>query len=249
MRIETDGSASDRSHDTQTMMDRVPAASALLPLHVWLSPAFPVGGFAYSHGIETAVDEDDITDAESLQGWIEDLLAHGSLRNDAILLANAYRFVHEGAWPQAITVNELALALCGSKERHLETISQGNAFLLAVRAAWPSADLERLAELAPDGVAYPVALAVAAAAHRQPLVATIEAYLLGFVANLTSAAVRLGPIGQTDGQRVIARLVPLLTLSAGKAAQASLDDLGGAALRSDVASMRHETLYSRLFRS
>ncbi len=249
MRIETDGSATDRSHDTQSMTDSAPSGSALLPLHVWLSPAFPVGGFAYSHGIETAVDENDITDAESLQGWIEDLLAHGSLRNDAILLANAYRCIHEGAWAQALEVNDLALALCGSKERHLETISQGNAFLLAVRAAWPASDLERLAESAVTGVAYPMALAVAAAAHRQPLVATIEAYLLGFVANLTSAAVRLGPIGQTDGQRVIARLVPQLTVSARKAAEASLDDLGGAALRSDIAAMRHETLYSRLFRS
>lgn len=216
---------------------------------VWLSPAFPVGAFAYSHGLEWACEAGDIRDAATLTGWLRDLLEHGSLRNDAILCACAFRAAACGNDAALAETAEYALALAGSAERRLETVTQGNAFVIAARAAWPCAALDRLKDKVPSDVAYPVALGTAAAGHGLPLSATLEAFGLGIVANLISAAVRLGAIGQTDGQRVTAALLPASTLLAREAEGAGLDAIGGCAFRSDIASLRHETQYSRLFRS
>ena len=228
---------------------RMTIDAGALPLLVWLSPAFPVGAFAYSHGLEWAVEAGDVRDAATLRNWISDLLAHGAARNDAVLLACAHRAAGAGDGAALAETAELALALQPSRERRLEAGGQGTAFLSMARAAWPCAALDHLAALAEGDVAYPVAVGVAAAGNGVPLAATLDAFELAFVANQVSAAVRLGPIGQTDGQRVIAALVPAVRATAASARAATLDDLGGAAFRSDLASMRHETQYTRLFRS
>lgn len=222
---------------------------AHLPLMIWLSPAFPVGGFAYSHGLEWAFETGDLHDAEGLADWLGALVEHGSLANDLILFAAAWHASRAGAAPALAEVAELALALANSAERRLETVTQGNAFLAAIAAAWTCAALDGLRAAWPGDVAYPVAVAVAAGGHAQPLLPALEAFGLAFVANLVSAAVRLGIVGQTDGQRVTARLAPLLRAAAARAEAATLDDLGACAFRSDLASLRHETQYSRLFRS
>lgn len=224
-------------------------SSAHLPLMVWLSPAFPVGAFAYSHGLEWVHEAGDVTDAPSLEGWIADLLHFGAPRNDAILFTATYRAAGEGDGPALASVAELALALASSEERRLETATQGDAFLAAIARAWPCAAVERLKASWAEPVAYPVAVAVAAVGHGLPLDDSLEAFLLGFVSNLVSAAVRLGIVGQTDGQRVIAALIPGVRELAAFAVDASLDDLGGCAFRSDLAALRHETQYTRLFRS
>ena len=220
-----------------------------LPLMVWLSPAFPVGAFAYSHGLEWACEVGDIHDAATLTAWLRDLLEHGSLRNDAILCGCAFRAAASADEAALAETAEYALALAGSAERRLETVTQGNAFVIAARAAWPCPALDRLKAVVPGDVAYPVALGVTATGHGLPLLSTLEAFGLGIVANLISAAVRLGAIGQTDGQRVTAALLPASTLLAREAQEAGLDAIGGCALRSDIAALRHETQYSRLFRS
>ena len=217
-----------------------------LPLLIWFSPAFPVGTFAYSHGLEWAVESGAVKDAASLRDWLSALLQHGGARNDAIIFAHAWRAA-EGADAAALAeINSLALALAGARERLLETASQGNAFVTAARAAWPCAALYGL----PSGdIAYPVAAACTAAGHGLALDAALPAFILGFTANLVFAAVRLGPIGQTDGQRVIAVLLPQVRALAVEAEAADLDDLGGCAFIADIAAMQHETQYSRLFRS
>jgi urease accessory protein len=220
-----------------------------LPLLVWFSPAFPVGAFAYSHGLEWAHEAGDVTDAGGLEGWLADLLGQGSARNDAILFAEAYRAAGAEDGSRLRGVAELAVALAGSAERRLETTQQGNAFVTAVAKTWPCDAVRLLAEAWPGPVAYPVAAGVAAAGHRISLGSALEAFALGFVANLVSAAVRLGAVGQTDGQRVTAALVPAVRDLAAKAAELTLEDLGGAAFRSDLAALRHETQYTRLFRS
>jgi urease accessory protein len=220
-----------------------------LPLMIWLSPAFPVGAFAYSHGLEWAHEAGDVHDAASLDVWLRDLLEHGAARNDAILLATAYRAVHDGAWDEVARIAELAAALATSRERHLETTAQGNAFIQAARAAWPCGACDELARVWRGDIAYPVALGVASAGHDLPLAATLDAFLAAFVGNLVSAAVRLGVVGQTDGQRLIAALLPLVEETARAAHDATLDDLGAAAFRSDLAALKHETQYTRLFRS
>lgn len=220
-----------------------------MPLMIWLSPAFPVGAFAYSHGLEWAFEAGDLHDAASLRDWLDALVSHGSLRNDLILFAVAYRAVRRGEDAALREAAELGLALAGSAERRLETVTQGNAFVAALQAAWPCAAVERLPDIWSQDVAYPIAVALAAAGHDLPLPTSLEAYGLAFVANLVSAAVRLGVVGQTDGQRITAALVPALHDAAEAAGSATLDDLGSCAFRSDIASLRHETQYSRLFRS
>jgi urease accessory protein len=229
--------------------DEFAVGNGALPLLVWLSPAFPVGSFAFSHGLEWAAEAGDLRDAATVQGWIADLLDHGGARNDAILLAAAWRAARIGDGAELARINELALALAGSRERRLETSAQGNAFLATITAAWSREEIDRLARELGGDAAYPIAVALAAAAHGLALTATLEAYLVGLVTNLVSAAVRLGVIGQSDGQRVIAALIPAARAVARAAEESSLDDLGGAAFRSDLAALRHETQYTRLFRS
>jgi len=219
------------------------AEATFLPLSIWLSPSFPVGAFAYSHGLEWAVESGAVRDAASLRDWIGDLVTLGSARNDAILVAEAWRAARDAT--RLTGVHELALALAPSRERLLESAAQGAAFVTAIRAAWPC---ETLALFDGD-VAYPVALGAATAGHDLPLLPTLEHYLLAFVANLVSAGVRLGVIGQTDGQRITAALLPAVRATAQIAHSSTLDDLGSATLASDLASIQHETQYSRLFRS
>jgi urease accessory protein len=223
--------------------------SAHLLLLVWLSPAFPVGSFAYSHGLEWAHEAADVSDAASLQAWIADLLRFGAARNDAVVFAAAYRATAERNSPVLAEVAELALALATSAERRLETTTQGDAFVSAIASAWPCEAIDLLKRAWPQPVAYPVAVAVAAAGHGVPLQQALEASALGFTSNLVSAAVRLGVVGQSEGQRVTAvMLMPIRELAA-FAAGSTLEDLGGCAFRSDLAALRHETQYTRLFRS
>ncbi len=223
------------------------AEAALLPLMLWLSPAFPVGSFAYSQGLEWAVEAGDVKDARTLGGWLVDLLSFGAPRADAILFAESFRNAEAEDWPALAEANELAIALATSAERRLETTAQGAAFVAAARAAWDCAPLRALAEA--ERVAYPVAVAAAAAGHGLPLEASLQAFVLAQVAAAVSAVVRLGPIGQTDGQKVQATLIPRIRALAREAAGSTLADLGACAFRAEIAAMRHETQYSRLFRS
>ena len=231
-------------------MDAAEAAgSRELPLFLWLSPAFPVGSFAYSHGLEWAVEAGDVVDADTLAGWLADLAAFGAPRADAILFVAAHRAAGAADWRALNDVNELAIALAGSSERRLETTAQGAAFRLAAGAAWDCEPLAHVPERDGGPIAYPIAVAAAAAGHAMARERAVAAFVVALFANLVSAAVRLSVVGQTDGQRALAGILPALEAMAHEAAGATLDDLGAAAFRSDIAAMRHETQYSRLFRS
>ncbi|MGA0594197.1 urease accessory protein UreF [Enterovirga sp. CN4-39] len=233
---------------TITVTPTAMAEAGFLPLLCWLSPSFPVGAYAYSHGLEWAVEAGDLRDEASLESWLSDILHDGFGRNDAILLCAAYRAAASGSRAGLDAANELALAMAGSAEFRLETAQQGRSFLDAVGAAWPH---ERLGALAGDldEVALPVALGLASACHGIDLAATAKAYLVALAQNLVSAAIRLAPIGQTSGQRVLARLVPALSALADETLTLGLDDVGSATFRADLGSFRHETQYTRLFRS
>jgi urease accessory protein len=215
----------------------------------WLSPAYPVGAFSYSSGIEWAVEVGDISDAGSLRQWLETVIGQGAGFCDAVLLSHAHRAVAAHDDKALRSVAQLAAALAPSKERHLETAALGRAFVEATRAAWPCAALDRLAAVWDSAIAYPVAVGVAAAGHGIALEPALHAFLQGVAANLVSAGVRLIPLGQTDGQRILAALEPTIAATATRALASSLDDIGSAAFRADIASMRHETQYTRLFRS
>jgi urease accessory protein len=229
----------------RTRMTRDRTEPALLRLLAWLSPAFPTGAFAWSHGIEWAVEAGDIADPASLRAWLEDVLRHGAGRNDAILLRHA----HEAAAdPDAMAgLVELALAAQPTRERRAETVGQGNAFAAAA-VPWGAAVLQRLAARVGD-IPYPIALGALAAAHGIDAEAAVLGALQGFAANLVSAAVRLVPLGQSAGLAVLAGLAPTILAVAEETRKAGLDALGGACFRADLAAMRHETQYTRLFRS
>lgn len=207
----------------------------VLTLTQWLSPAFPVGAFTYSHGLEAAFGAGWLTDAASLEDWLAALLTHGSARTDATFLAAAYH----GHAPLA-EIDAHARAFAASAERLIEAEAQGAAFSKTVGAIW-GGDLSTLT--------YPVALGAAAAREGLSLPLTLTLYLQAFTANLIAAAQRLGPIGQTEGQRLLRTLTPLIESTARAAEPGTLDTIASAAFLSDIASMRHETQYARIFRS
>jgi urease accessory protein len=231
-----------------TMTDEA-GGGALYRLMAWLSPSYPVGAFSYSSGIEWAVEAGDIKDAESLRRWLAVVIGEGGAFCDAVFFVHTYRSLADPSDDALRAVAELAAAFAPSKERHLETTAQGAAFIAATRAAWPCAALDRLAAAWDGPAAYPVAVAVAAAGHGIALEPALHAYLHAVTANLISAGVRLVPLGQSDGQRVLAALEPVVEATAQKALATPLDRVGGAAFRADLASLLHETQYTRLFRS
>lgn len=224
-------------------------AAALYRLMTWLSPAFPVGGFSYSSGIEWAVEAGDITDAATLVDWLGAMLGDGSGFCDATFLVQAFRAAEAGEAHALQEIAELAAAFVPSRERQLETTSQGRAFIDIARAAWDAEGLDAMVAACAGPIVYPVAVGVVAACHGVRLEPTLHAFLHALVSNWISAASRLVPLGQTDGQRALAALEDAVAATAARALHATPDDLGSATFRADLASLRHETQYTRLFRS
>jgi urease accessory protein len=215
---------------------------ALLRLMAWLSPAFPIGGFAYSGGLERAVQDRLVCDAAGLAAWLGALLQHGSLRSDGILLVEAWRCHRDSA-----TLGEVAalgLALAGSAERHAETLQLGRGFSDAAKA-WPA----DVFDILPRDVPFPVAVGAIAAAHGIGVQPALAAFLQGAVSQAVSAGIRLNVCGQAQGLAVLAGAEPLIEALAARAQDLTLDDLGSATVQADIASLRHETQHSRLFRS
>ena len=225
------------------------SSAALYRLMAWLSPSYPVGAFSYSSGIEWAVETGDIKDADTLRRWLAVVIGEGGALCDAVFFTHAHRSLADPDDRSLCAVAELAAAFAPSKERHLETTAQGAAFIEATRAAWACPALDRLAAAWTGSVAYPVAVGVAAAGHGIPLEPALHAFLHAVTANLISAGVRLVPLGQSDGQRVLAALEPVVEATARRALIMPLDDVGSAAMGADLASLLHETQYTRLFRS
>lgn len=222
-------------------------SGALYRLMAWLSPSYPVGAFSYSHGIEWLVESGAIQDRDSLAAWIGDLLTLGSGRNDAILFAESWRAAQN---PDDLArIAETASAFCGSAERTLETEMQGDAFCDVTRRTWASPMLDRLVARYPHPICYPVAVAVAAADHGIALAPALRAYLHGFAANLVSAGVRLIPLGHSDGQRVLRALEARVEEAAVMGEGGDLSGLSSVTIMADLAAMKHETQYTRLFRS
>jgi len=224
-------------------------AAALYRLMAWLSPAYPVGAFSYSSGIEWAVEAGDIKDAESLRQWLAVTLAEGSGFCDAVFFVHAHRAIGANDEAGLRAVAELAAAFVASKERLLETTTQGRAFLDATRAAWPCDAIARLEAAWSGAMPLPVAVGVVCAGHGIGCDASLHAFLHALTANWISAGVRLVPLGQTGGQRVLAALEPVVATTAARAIKTPLAEVGSAALRADLATMHHETQYTRLFRS
>jgi urease accessory protein len=207
-----------------------------LTLAQLLSPSFPVGAFAYSHGLETAIQGGTLSSANQVQDWLRALLEHGGARTDAVLLNAAYRAGEHNS----LQIDATARAFAASRERLMESDLQGAAFCDTVKSVW-DIDLGRLT--------YPVAVGCAAQAMHLDPELTTAMYLQAFVSNLCAAAMRLVPLGQTDGQRIMAALKPLCASQAHALQGSTLTDLHSNSFLSDIAAMRHETQYSRVFRT
>lgn len=225
------------------------AAAALYRLMTWLSPSFPIGAFSYSSGIEWAVEAGEIVDAASLQDWLTAILADGAGFCDGVFLAQAYRAASSGDHAGLRDIAELAATFVPSRERQLETSAQGRAFIDIARSAWNCDGLDQIIAGCDGAIVYPVAVGLVSAAHAMPLAPTIHAFFHALASNWISAGARLVPLGQTDSQRTLAALEPVVAATATRALTASLDDLGSATFRADLAGMHHETQYTRLFRS
>jgi urease accessory protein len=228
------------------------APRSLIRLQGWLSPAFPSGSYSYSHSLEAAVESQRIHDRQSLVDWLDADLRYGSMRNDAIFFVDAWRCATGGHCTRLLEIAELAAAFRGTAEFSLEASQQGTSCLATLRDVWPEPLIERFGEelrLRRIQPVLPVVLAVRSATQRVPVGVALRAFMHGFVSNLVTAGVRLIPLGQTDGQRAIAELENAVLDASERAMTATLEDLGSAALMVDLASMSHETQYTRLFRS
>jgi urease accessory protein len=224
----------------------------LLRLQSWLSPIFPIGSYSYSHGLEWVVEARQIDDRRSLVDWLEADLRHGSGWNEAIFFNEAWRCTSGNDLARLFAIAELAAAFRGTSELALESSQQGSACLTMLRQAWPDRILDWLAQVLCERHVQPalgVVLGVALARQGIPARLALSAFLHGYVANLVTAGVRLIPLGQTDGQLAIAELEDAVLATAVQAMEATLGDVGSAAIMVELASMAHETQYTRLFRS
>ena len=224
--------------------------AALYRLLVWFPPMFPVGAFSYSHGLEAAAERGKVYDCDSLQHWIAAVLAYGTGRIDADILRDAHRAALAADLEALEIANRRALAFRATAEMALESAAQGEAFLAACRAAWPDPRLDAWTTTLDAG---PVCCAAAAGAATAwagiPLGCALTAYLQAMTANLVSAGLRLGLVGQTDGQRILAALEPIVGMAVANALIRDSSAFGGASLAVDLASMAHEIQYTRLFRT
>ena len=233
---------------TTTMMDE----SALYRLLAWSSPSYPTGAFSYSHGLERAVEDGSVGDLDTLVDYVTAVLSRGGAWVDAVLFVYAWRATSSLDWSHLDELTELAAAFRGSAETALESHQQGTAFLEVTRKAWPHPTLEALAKRAANThipVTHCIAVAVACAADEIALQPALHAYLHAVAANLVSAGARLIPLGQTHAQIAIAHLAPIICGVSSRASSTSIDDLGTAAPAVELCSLRHETQYTRLFRS
>lgn len=224
--------------------------SGICRLLAWLSPAFPVGSFAFSHALEAAAESGSVADRASLQNWVSAVIVCGSGRIDSDILRDAYRVAAVDDVEALLFANRRGLAFRATAEMAIETTAQGAAFLDTCRAAWPEPFLDRWAK-ALDGASVCYAAAVGAAIARAglPLEWALTAYLQAMASNLVSTGLRLGIVGQTDGQRILAALEPVICTAAARALTREPEAFGSATFAVELASMAHETQYTRLFRS
>ena len=234
---------------------RIEAGSAFagpLLLQLWLSPAFPVGSYSYSHGLESAVESGIVKTRHDLERWIGGVLAFGSGRSDALLLRETHQAVATRAIPRFVELAAFAAALKGTAELALEAEAQGAAFQKALAAGWPFLVMrEPFLAIAQAGIRppYVIAFAAAAALAGIEMRLAVLSYLQAFIGNLISAALRLMSLGQSEGVSTLATLAERLPDLVATLEAVPFDDIGSAALAVDVCSARHETQYTRLFRS
>ncbi|MGA8532576.1 MAG: urease accessory protein UreF [Candidatus Tumulicola sp.] len=225
---------------------------SLIRLQAWLSPAFPIGSFSYSHGLEWAVEAGHVRDRQSLVDWLEADLLYGSARNEAFFFYEAWCCTVRNDRATLLEIAELAAAFRATSEFARESFQQAAACLATLQKVWPDQRLGWLSEVLRERNIQPVlavVLGIRGATQCLPVNLVLPAFLQSYIANLVIAGVRLIPLGQTDGQCALAELEKAVLAASADAEKTSVDDLGSAAFTLDLASVAHETQYTRLFRS
>ena len=205
---------------------------ALQILQTWFSPSFPVGSFSYSHGLEAMINDNLVKSKEDILDYLKCILKHGTGKNDIILMKYTY---------QGEELNELALSLCPSKERKIESIEIGNAFRKVLADSWDFKIQEN--------TAYPIAVAKAAKHFNIPLNLTLVSYLQSFASNLINVCIKHIPIGQKIGQDCIIQTYDLIRELEKESENLNLEDLGGICFNSDIYSIKHENLKTRIYKT
>ena len=201
-------------------------------LQTWFSPLFPVGSFSYSHGLEAMINDNLIKSKEDILEYLKCILKYGSGKNDIILIKYAY---------QGEEINDLALSLCPTKERKIESIEMGNAFRKVLEDSWNYKIQEN--------TAYPVSVGKAAKYFKIPLNLTIISYLQSFASNLINVCIKHIPIGQKVGQDCIIQMYDLIREIENESKNLELEDLGGVCFNSDIYSIKHENLKTRIYKT
>ncbi|AUG54297.1 urease accessory protein UreF [Thalassospira marina] len=226
--------------------------AGLIRLMTWLGPSFPVGAYTYSHGVEYAIEDGRVKTRDSVITWIEGVLAFGAGRIDGVLFCQAYAAAKQGDLDALTGIGIDADCRRGTAEMALEATAQGRAFVSTVSQVWDDPLLARWASSL-RGLdrlpSYPVAVAIAAAGIGVDLRSALTAFFHAMSANLVSSAVRLVPLGQTDGIRAVAALEKAVEMAVERAIETDPEDIGACAPLVDWTSMKHETQYTRLFRS
>jgi len=226
--------------------------SSLLQL-IWLaSPALPIGGFSYSEGLESAIDHGWVHDESSAADWLADQLHLSQARGDMAAVAQALQ-----AWPEHTSdlgaarvqaLNAWVLSTRESFEMRLQTEQMGRSLLdwLRNQGTAPASALTLCSTLPPT---YPLVMALALSLAQAPADQALQAYAFGWAENMTQAAIKSVPLGQSAGQRILARLAQEIPSAVAHALNVPDDERQAFCPMLAIASARHETQYSRLFRS
>ncbi len=245
------GNGNGKGHDHSAAA--APTTDVLYKLLTWVSPSYPIGAYTYSHGLEYAVETGRVSDLTSLFSWLEALIGNGGAWIDAVMLARAWVATNRSDEPKLLEIAIWAAAFRATSETSLEAIAQGRAFADVTCSVWDTPVLGALCERHDGAVTHPVAMGIACAEHKIGLGEALNAYLHGFLANLVSASIRLGVIGQSDGQMAIKMGENVVAETVKRAKEMSdgenFEALGTGTVMADWTSMMHENQYSRLFRS
>ena len=222
--------------------------TALMMLMQLASPALPVGGFSYSEGLEAAVEHGLVHDEASAQTWLIDQLLLVQARSDLAVLAQAMAAWAQPDVPRLQQLNDWLLQTRETHEMRLQTEQMGRS-LVDWLGNQTQADAERLSICAALPPTWPVAFALALHTHHAPVRDGLLASAFGWAENMVQAALKSVPLGQRSGQRILAALSAAIPEAVAHAMGLGDDDRQAFAPRLAILSARHETQYSRLFRS
>jgi urease accessory protein len=227
-----------------------PSAQALLQL-MWLaSPALPVGGFSYSEGLEAAVDAGLVTGEAQARDWLLDQLTLSLSRSDLAVMAKAFKAWSRGDLSHIVELNDWVMRTRETSELRQQTGQMGRSMVewLKNRGGAPDERVSQLRALEP-APAWPIAFALAAAQTGAPLREAMLSFAFGWAENMVQAALKAVPLGQSAGQRILAALIAEIPDAVDRAAQLMDSERQAFTPMLAILSSRHETQYSRLFRS